>query len=575
MKRFFKTFTLSLLSGLVFSALPLAADEIKPSPPEPVPVPVVSKNAPDLMNLSLDDIRSLAVLGNIDLQRSVIENRRQELNLWNEEGLYLPDLSASFSHNHDAASQDASIGLSGTTPFGTSLSVSADHAWDESSADSDVTVSVRQPLLEGGTRLETLSLLWNTRLSAAIQRNLLEQQVENILYDAHSRYIECIKQQLTIKISEQALERTVRLYDATHAKESLGAATVLDLADVESTLASRKIALEEARNALEVALDNLKQFINVDIDSSVGIAPFSIELEESETDTTRTAIVVSETDGTVSLVTSQKPSGLLVSKTVVFKSETINPEEVMVKALANRLDLVNTRLAMAKSYLSSAAARIGLRPELDLTFSYGRSGSGLTSSDTLPLTDESWSVGLSFDMPIGNRPDRSAYEKSLLDYQLARLSVRDADQNVRSDVRSILRDLDTGRYYVMNYAIQVRAAGLALESAKATYDLGRTDFFRVLDAETAFLTAQRDYIRSYLDYQLRLTQLKLICGEESGKLPELILQGRRLSTLLKSELKPDKPSDAVRSLYLRGADPEKPYYLLPDSSRKASPQPPK
>ncbi|MBN1810043.1 MAG: TolC family protein [Planctomycetes bacterium] len=525
---------------------------------EPVPLKVVP-DAPDPNNLSLEDCRSLAILGNIGLKRSMIENRRSELTLWNDEGLYLPNLSLSFGHSHDSDSQDVSLSLSGTGPLGTSVSVSAGHGWDASSGDSDVTVSVTQPLLEGATRIERLDTLWKSRISAAIQRNLLEKEIENVLYTAHSKYIECIKQELTIKVNNRSLLRTMRLYEVTREKELLGAATVLDLAEVESTLASRKIALAESQRAHKAALDDLKKFLDIDVDTEVKLAPVDIDLEESETDDSSTRIAVDEKAFTVALRTARKDTGELLGEQVLFRGTQVDASELMSRAISNRLDLANAQLSQARAYLTCAADRIGLRPDLDLSLSYTKSGYGATSGESLPLDEESWSIGLSFSVPIGNRGDRASYEKALLDYQSARLTVRETEQKVRGEVRSMLRELDTACMNVLNYALQVRSAGLGLESTRAVYDLGDADFFRVLDAENTFLTAQRNYIRTYLDYELLLSELKLVAGEDSGRLGELVIRGRELSDQMKQASKPRAPEDSIKKLYLKTTPADQPF----------------
>ncbi|HHN46832.1 MAG TPA: TolC family protein [Planctomycetes bacterium] len=538
--------------SLLFMASVFGGDAAADAPPQ---------TAHAATPLSLDDCRSLAVLGNTDLQRSVIENRRKELSLWKEEGLFLPDLSFSLSHAHDTDAQSASFKLSGSSPFGTSISATAKHDWDRSSADSGVTLSVTQPLLDNSTRTEKLSSLWRTRIDAAVQRNTLERKIESVLYDAHARYIECVKQELTIKVNQRALERTTRLYEATREKERLGAATVLDLADVEATLASRKIALAESRQALESALDSLKTFLNIDVGTPLILLPVAIDLEETETERTRTRIVVNENDLAIILATHDKQTGLNVDRKIVFEAAHIDPGAVMTRALAHRLDLANAGLAQAKSYLDYAVARTGLKPNLDLTFSYNKSGSGATSRESLPLDEESWSLGLSLSLPIGNRSDRLAFESALLDYERARLALRDAEQSVKSEVRSVLRDLNTSCRNVLNYALQVRAAGLALESARVTYELGKTDFFRVLDAENNFLSAQRSFIRTYLDYELLLSRLRLVMGEDSGRLAELVMKGRELSRRLKEDLAPAAPQPVVRQLFMQSARPDEPFHL--------------
>ena len=529
-------------------------------------VPKIAGTAQPSINfdaLTLEDCRALAVTANIDLQRSIIDNRSQELTLWNLQGLYIPDMDLSFSHNHDADSQSASISLGATSPFGTNISVSAGHDWDLLSADSDVTLSVTQPILRNSTRTEKLDTLWKARLDAAVQRNLLERKLENLYYDVHSRYIDCIRQQLTIEVNKQALERTIKLYEATREKERLGMATVLDLADAESTLASRRIAVADSQQALDDALDALKRFLNIDVEKKIGVAPAAIALEESEDETSRTRIKVDEPALAILLEQVRKSDGTVIQSRPVFEAAYVNPELAMSRALANRLDLVNTKLSLAKSYLDTVTSRLGLKPELDLTFSYTKSGSGLNSGDSLPLTAESWSAGLNLNIPIGNRAARSAFETALLNYQDARLSVREAEQGVRADVRSILRDMDTTGRNVLSYALQVRSAGLGLESARVTYELGKTDFFRVLDAENTLLSAQTNYITTYLSYELLLSKLHLTIGDDSGRLPELVKRGRELSRLLRENLAPVVPDSAIKKLYLHGAPADAPFRFPP------------
>lgn len=512
--------------------------------------------ADEPLRLSLADCVALATAKNIGILQTVMDNRKTELTLKSSEYQWIPNLSASVSHGLDGDANSASVSLSvPASPFGTTVSLSASHTWQPGSATSGATLSLTQPLLEGSARFDNLMSLYTDRIAAAKSRNSLEAALQSLIYTVHSQYLACIKQELTIGVQEKALERVLELFRATKEKERLGMVTMLDVAEVENQLAARRLALRQVNKAHQAALDALKRTLDLNVETLLLLEPVVIELEQYENERERVELEVHEETGRVLRVftrkgpQAQEEGAKQRHEEVLFEPARVDAEFVLERALADRLDLANARLELARRRLDVEVSRRTLLPDLDLSVSYGLSGSGGSSRTSFPLADDTWSVSLSLSTPLSALNEGVDLRKALLDYEKQRLEVRKLEEAIREEARTLARDLEVAAYSVLNYGLQVRTAHIGLESARVTYEMGYTGFFRVLDAEDRLLKAQKGFLQAYLDYSLLLEELAVTTARSSGLLAPLVAYGRKVEQRLLSQLDElPKPPDEIMSL---------------------------
>lgn len=171
----------------------------------------------------------------------------------------------------------------------------------------------------------------------------------------------------------------------------------------------------------------------------------------------------------------------------------------------------NPALRAHGSMLDAQAARVELArkevlPDFGVSLSYGqRSG----RSDMV-------SAQLSIPLPIqrGRKQVRLVAEASA---ELAAQQAEHAEQvnAIRADVARLHSELERDRAQLALYVKAILPQGrAALTSATAGYQVGRTNFLSLLDAQTTLFTYETTYFRVLSDFAKKLAELERVVGEE-------------------------------------------------------------
>jgi outer membrane protein TolC len=175
-------------------------------------------------------------------------------------------------------------------------------------------------------------------------------------------------------------------------------------------------------------------------------------------------------------------------------------------ALRHRLDLLNLRDqhvdAERKARVAADALRIGLDLETSIS---GASGEGQPlsyRSGSLP-----WSLGLGFDLPIDQLPERNAYRRSLLDLDRAtRALERGRDSTLAGVYDDYRRTVSTSQRYLIQLSA-VELAAKRVRSAQLKLEAGRSETRDVLEAQEDLLSAQNAATSALIDFALARLRL--------------------------------------------------------------------
>lgn len=184
-------------------------------------------------------------------------------------------------------------------------------------------------------------------------------------------------------------------------------------------------------------------------------------------------------------------------------------EAAREKALAGRLDLLNTRDAVEDAGRAVEIAADALRPRLDLRASHTLnarvSGPGSTSRRT--------ALGLEGEIPVDRVNPGNAYRQALLSFDQSRRAAALFADNVELQVRDAWGTLEQAR---QSLEIEMRSLELArrrTEGVNLLMDAGRASQRDVQEAQASLLQAQNavvrtvvSYYRAYLEF-LRDTEL--------------------------------------------------------------------
>lgn len=377
----------------------------------------------------------------------------------------------------------------------------------------------------------------NTRRQIRIQRKVIAQSDA----DFRRSTIDIISQvqraywDLVFALRDQQnrvanLELTKENLRQIEARISAGAAAPLQRAEVSTELANRESDLLLATQQVAIAENTLKRLILKESDSA----------EWSE-----------------SFVPTDTPS---------FSDDPINLDAVTQDALSNRPELRRLRLQSEINTIDLDYFKNQIAPQIDLNANYtmiGLSGTGTgpTESFTVPLISgnpatsssafllnelrqlnpnivvpnvtidpsvpprflggygqsltnlfkndtRSYSVGVTFSFPIGNRTARA--NLATASYQKDRIAaqMRSQEQSVIAEVRNAVQAVETARQRVLTARRARENAEIQLAGERKLYEVGRSTTFLLFQRENALTNARNAEIRSETDYNKALADLQ-------------------------------------------------------------------
>jgi outer membrane protein TolC len=190
----------------------------------------------------------------------------------------------------------------------------------------------------------------------------------------------------------------------------------------------------------------------------------------------------------------------------------MDPNQAVLLALANRLDLRNTNGQVYDAQRAVLVAADALRAGLTLTAAGqagGRRGFGTADEPGVGLHFDRgvYAGGALLDLPLERTPQRDAYRSSLISLAQAARSSQQLEDTVKFQVRDDLRNLIQSRE---SYRIQVQAVALAERRVRSTQlflEAGRAQMRDVLDAQQSLLDAQNGLSAALVNY--RVAELSL------------------------------------------------------------------
>jgi outer membrane protein TolC len=195
------------------------------------------------------------------------------------------------------------------------------------------------------------------------------------------------------------------------------------------------------------------------------------------------------------------------------------PEDMALKvALEQRPDLKAFQGAVIDAQRRVYVAADALRAGLDLTaggsFGGRRGGLGSANQPNAQLRPErgSYDAGLLLEVPLERTGARNAYRQSLIALERATRALQEAEDEIKLDVRSSLRDLLGAREGLQTQARAVAVANRRIRGADLNLLAGRASVRDVLEAQNAIVTAQNSFTAAVVEYRVAELELQRDMG---------------------------------------------------------------
>ncbi len=475
--------------------------------------------------LSLQDCLAIALKNNIALGIKVVQVERQDGLYKQAKEKFLPGLSFMFGKAKtnspsyswieaegaiSAESQQISGQFSQALWLGGNVSLNVDTSQYESNQrfqtinpryEGAINFTLVQPLLRDmGDRISRKNIII-ARNNRNISANELKTALLETVYRVEELYWNLVFAERNLQAKTEALKLAEDLLDKNRRMAELGVLAEIEILSAEAEAASRRAEILEARALLENSRDELVSTINL-----------GAENEGS-------AVIIKAGDD---------PHR---------QERTVDGEEVLRLALANRPDYLNAAISLASRNLELGYAKNQLLPALNLNFQYwspGLAGTQILYRDNNPLTGEvigivpgavadafknamefnykNWSLYLSLDIPLSSIITRGAFTAAKMERREAHLRRLDLERQIALEVSTAVRSVAASfqRIQATGYARELAEKKLAAEQKRQAAGLSTS--YTVLQFQRDFTQAVSTELRALCDYSLALARLEKTAG---------------------------------------------------------------
>jgi outer membrane protein TolC len=317
--------------------------------------------------------------------------------------------------------------------------------------NSDLTVSVTQPLLRGAGTTVTTAALNRAKIGLTRAGFDFRAQALNIIQQTETDYYNLVYAREQLRVYRVSLDLANQLLEEAEAKKTVGTATDVDVLQAQVGVANARSNVISAEKSVKDTSDALLALIGrFELDTVLGEVKFDD-------------------------FTGQLP--------VIESSYQL--------AMQHKPDYISAKMQLDQMRLDLAVAKNALKPTVNaggvLGFN-GNRGSSYDAFDSMANRDNnSWELDLTVSYPWGRVSDKARYHQSLSILNQQTLLVRQLEQSILVQVRSAVRAVETN-------SEKVKIAALAARFSVREYDLENARF-------SAGLVTSRDVLQTQSDLE--------------------------------------------------------------------------
>jgi outer membrane protein TolC len=506
--------------------------------------------------ITLDQVLAMALANNKDIESSRIDQLESEYTLTAAQGAYDPILNVNSYWEQQITPIASSLGGSSTGSLlnKTWLSdpgITQPLPWyggtvktDLSSADASSTNTFLSlnPQYETSLNFSYTQPLWRNLLYdsnrhqidvAKKNRSLTDEQfrqrVMTIVQQAEQGYWELAYSYNNLQVQLEAVRIGIQQDESNRRQEEQGLLAPIDVVAAQTQLANFEVGAYAAQSALTGAENALKELILPDrSDSLWSTALIPVTPADVKPPITPLSDAITQAMASRPEIAELKINGEINQKDVRYYREQTKPQ-INLTAQYSRAGLAGVVLPPGPNPFTAAfgpltnqinelSALAGLPPLSGIAFgsgavppvlvgNYGKSLSAIAGGN-FPTTE----VQLNISLPIRNRTADANLGKSLAETRRIRNQIQQTEQNIQSDVRTGMENLQMAQ-------LRLQAAQVAQESAEEQYEseqrqfrAGTSTLFLVQQRQATMITARSQERRSEADMSEAIAAFQLATG---------------------------------------------------------------
>jgi HAE1 family hydrophobic/amphiphilic exporter-1 len=508
------------------------------------------------MEISLDQTLALALANNKDIEAARIDRLEADYTLSAAQGAYDPQLTVTSYWEQQITPVASALGGSST---GSLLNktwladpgVTQPLPWyggtfktDLSSADvySNNTFLSLNPQYETSLNFSYTQPLWRNLLYdgnrhqidvAKKNRSLTDQQfrqrVMGIVLQAEQAYWELQYAYNNLQVQLDAVRIGIQQDESNRRQEEQGLLAPIDVVAAQTQLANFEVGAYAAQSALTSAENSLKELVLPDrTDTNWSSAMIPVTPANVIAPLTPLPDAIAEALANRPEIAEVKINGEINEKDIRYYRELTKPQ-VNLTALYSRQGLAGTVLPAGPNPFTNAfgplttqinelSALAGLPALSGISFgsgtvppvlvgNYGKSLSGIWNGD-FPTTE----VQLNISLPIRNRTADANLGKSLAETRRIRNQMQQTEQNIQSDVRTAMENLQMAQLRLQAAAVARESAEEQYQSEQRQFRAGTSTLFLVQQRQATMITARSQERRSQADLSEAIAQFRLATG---------------------------------------------------------------
>jgi outer membrane protein TolC len=508
------------------------------------------------MEISLDQALTMALANNKDIESARIDRLESDYTLTAAQGAFDPQLNVTSYWEQQITPIASSLGGSATgsvinKTWQADPGITENLPWyggafktDLSSADafSNNTFLSLNPQYETSLNFSYTQPLWRNLMYdsnrhqidvAKKNRSLTDEQfrqrVMAVVLQAEQDYWELEYAYNNLQVQLDAVRIGIQQDESNRRQEEQGLLAPIDVVAAQTQLANFEVGAYAAQSALTGAENQLKELVLPDrTDTQWSAAMIPVTPANVQAPLTPLADAIAEAMANRPEIAEEKISSEINEKDVRYYREQTKPQ-VNLTAQYTRTGLAGIELPPGPnpftagfgpivSQLNELSARAGLPTVPSISFgsasvppllvgNYGQSLSNLWAG-RFPTTE----IQLNISLPIRNRTAEANLGKSLAETRRIRNQTQQTEQNIQSDVRTAMENLQMAQLRLQAAAVARESAEEQYQSEQRQFHAGTSTLFLVQQRQSTMITVRSQERRSQADVSEAIAQFQLVTG---------------------------------------------------------------
>jgi len=364
---------------------------------------------------------------------------------------------------------------------------------------SGLSAAYTQPLLRGFSIDSTRAALQTNRISQQNDEISLQGTISQTMANTRNAYWDLVAAVQAVDAAQDSLDIANTLVQQNQQRVEIGTLAPIDIKSAQAEAANRRLTLVQAQANVRTTELALKR------------------------------LIVSGTDDplwTSSINPVDRPPST---------SEPINIEAATARALRERTDLQQSMNNLKISDLNLRAQTDLVRPQLNLTATYGLAGlggpyttkatdpiTGLSTNQNITVSSGYWdaisnlygfnaptfTVAFNFAYPIGKSAQQANVARSKLSLEQSQANVKALQLQIATDVANAALNVQSSLESVQASQTARELAKEKLDAAQSKLDVGMATNYEVVQAQRDYLDAQNNELRAVANYRKALVNFE-------------------------------------------------------------------